>query len=237
MGISHILFDLDGTLLPMEQDKFVKAYFGSLARKLAPFGYNPEELIKAIWSGTKSMVLNNGEKYNEERFWDTFCKIFGDKAKNDMPHFDEFYEQDFDKVSVSCGYTPKAKETVELVKALGCKVVLATNPIFPSVATECRMKWAGLDKSDFEYYTVYENSKYCKPNLDYYREILAKLSLNPEECVMVGNDVSEDMIASELGMKVFLLTDCLINKENVDISMYPNGNFDDLQGYLKEILS
>lgn len=45
---------------------------------------------------------------------------------------------------------------------------------------------------------------------------------------MVGNDVSEDMVAKRVGMQVFLLTDCLINKENRDISLYPNGSFEEL---------
>ena len=45
---------------------------------------------------------------------------------------------------------------------------------------------------------------------------------------MIGNDVSEDMIAEKLGMKVFLLTDCLINKKEADISVYPHGDMDAL---------
>lgn len=49
---------------------------------------------------------------------------------------------------------------------------------------------------------------------------------------MVGNDVGEDMIAQTLGMKVFLLTDCLINKEDTDISVYPHGSFDELLAYI-----
>ena len=38
MRIKAVLFDLDGTLLPMDQDHFVKTYFQLLAQKLAPFG-------------------------------------------------------------------------------------------------------------------------------------------------------------------------------------------------------
>ena len=52
---------------------------------------------------------------------------------------------------------------------------------------------------------------------------------------MVGNDVSEDMVAEKLGMKVFLITDCVINKENIDISQYPNGSFDDLLEYIEKL--
>jgi len=114
-------------------------------------------------------------------------------------------------------------------------VVLATNPLFPSVATKNRIRWAGLDPEDFEYFTTFENSHYCKPNLDYYREIMDKLYLKPEECLMVGNDTQEDMVAEQLGMKVFLLTDCLINKAGEDISQYPHGSFTQLDAYLKEL--
>ena len=52
---------------------------------------------------------------------------------------------------------------------------------------------------------------------------------------MVGNDVQEDMVAATLGMKVFLLTDCLINKEGKDIQEYPHGGFEELRKYLKEL--
>ena len=59
--------------------------------------------------------------------------------------------------------------------------------------------------------------------------------LEPEECIMIGNDVDEDMVPTEkLGMKVFLLTNCLINKNGQDISSYPQGDFEALRNYLKE---
>jgi hypothetical protein len=52
---------------------------------------------------------------------------------------------------------------------------------------------------------------------------------------MVGNDVDEDMIAEKLGMKVFLVTECIINKSQKDISLYPNGDFSDLMNYVRGI--
>ena len=71
--------------------------------------------------------------------------------------------------------------------------------------------------------------------MDYYRDILNKMGLKAEECLMVGNDVSEDMVARDLGMQVFLLTDCIINKENKDISQYPNGSFPELLAYIRAL--
>lgn len=235
MKITTVLFDLDGTLLPMDQDAFVKTYFGLLAAKLAPYGYEPEELIAAIWSGTKAMVKNTGGKTNEEAFWEDFTGHYGEAVKKDIGVFDAFYRNEFAGAQAVCGFDPRAAETIALCKAKTLRVVLATNPIFPAVATENRIRWAGLTPDDFELYTTYENASYCKPNPEYYRQILAQLGVAPEECLMVGNDVTEDMVAQQLGMQVFLLTDRLINKQGVDISAYPHGSFSELQSFLAEL--
>ena len=133
----------------------------------------------------------------------------------------------------ACGFHPGAKEVVETVKQKGLMAVLATNPLFPAVATKARMGWAGLSPEDFVYYTTYENSSYCKPNLKYYEMILEEIGVKPQECLMVGNDVQEDMIAEKLGMEVFLLTDCLINSKEQDISGYPKGGFAELLEYIR----
>ena len=235
MSIKVVLFDLDGTLLPMDQDEFVKAYFGLLAKKLAPYGYETEKLIPAIWKGTGAMVNNDGKKSNEEVFWEAFSAIFGEKVKEDLPLFDEFYRNEFVGAKAACGFTGKAAEVIKLLKEKDIRVVLATNPIFPAVATENRMGWAGLSPEDFEFYTTYESCRFCKPNPKYYEDIVEKLGVDAKKCLMVGNDVEEDMIAETLGMKVFLLTDCLINKESADISAYPHGDFEELIKFLQDV--
>ena len=235
MKLTTVLFDLDGTLLPMDQETFVKEYFGRISAKLAPQGYEPRKLVETIWRGTGTMVENNGSKTNEEVFWEVATTVYGDRIIKDKHLFDEFYEEEFGKIKTVCGHHPAAAEIVHGLKEKGYRVVLATNPIFPARATQWRIQWAGLQPEDFELYTTYENSSYCKPNLDYYRQILDKLHLVPEECMMVGNDAGEDMIAKQLGKQVFLLTDCLINKAGADISQYPHGDFAQLDAYLKEL--
>lgn len=232
MKITTVLFDLDGTLLPMDNDAFTKGYFKILAAKLAPHGYEPRQLVDAIWAGTAAMVKNDGSQRNETAFWKKFAGIYGEKVLADKPLFDEFYENDFCTAKGLCGMNPKAAITVHTVKEMGFQVALATNPIFPAVATVSRIRWAGLEQEEFELYTTYENIGYCKPNPDYYREIAKRLGVVPEQCLMVGNDVTEDMVAESVGMKVFLLTDCLINKERKDINQYRRGSFDQLLDYI-----
>ena len=227
-----ILFDLDGTLLPMDQDEFVKMYFGLLAKNLSEYGYEPKKLIESIWLGTKSMIMNDGQVTNEKMFWNTLSKIYGNKVLDDECKFEDFYIKDFPLVKNSCGFDKKANETIQILKEKGYCLVLATNPIFPKIATEQRIKWAGLNIEDFELVTTFENSSFAKPNLKYYNEILNKINCNPENCLMVGNDVAEDMVAKELGIDVFLLTRDLINKNNEDINIYYTGNYDDLIEYI-----
>jgi len=227
-----VLFDLDGTLLPMDQDIFVKSYFSNLAAELAPHGYDPKELIDAVWHGTYAMIANDGKQTNEEAFWHYFCSRFGEDARKDLPLFDAFYRTGFDRVQDVCGYTPKAAEIIAKLKQKGLRTALATNPIFPAVATEKRIRWAGLSPDDFELYTTYENCRYCKPNPAYYRDIIDQLNVSPEECLMVGNDISDDLPAASLGMQVFILTDCLINKNESDFSEYPHGNSDALSKFI-----
>lgn len=227
-----ILFDLDGTLLPMDQDVFVKAYFGGLAQRLAPYGYEAKALIKGIRAGTEAMVRNDGSRSNEARFWECFCGIFGEKAMADEPVFEDFYRNEFQKIQGVCGFDPRAGQTIAALKEQGYRLILATNPIFPAIATQSRARWAGLNLADFELVTTYDNSSFCKPNPDYYRQILEKQGLAPEECLMVGNDATEDLAAAKLGMKVFLLTDCLINKKQTDISQVPHGSFPELMAYI-----
>ena len=235
MKPTTILFDLDGTLLPMDQDTFVKAYIGGLARAAEQYGYEPMTMTSSILAGTMAMIKNDGEKSNYAVFWDTLVKTYGEEIRDRCDMFDEFYATAFQKIKDVCGFAPEASKVVKQLKEKGFRVALATNPLFPVVATESRIRWAGLEPKDFELFTTYETSRYCKPNLDYYRDVLAQLGVTPEECLMVGNDVGEDMIASRLGMKVFLLTDCMINKKNADISIYPHGSFDELTGYINEL--
>lgn len=233
MKLTTILFDLDGTLLPMVQEEFVKEYFRLLVKKAAPLGYEPEKLIDTLWKGTGAMVENDGSCANQEAFWRTFAQVYGQQALKDRPVFDDFYVHEFAGAQSACGFDPKAASTVKRLQEQGYDLILATNPIFPAPAVEHRIRWAGLEPEDFQMYTTYENSCHCKPNPAYYQDILDRLGLRPEQCLMVGNDVEEDMVAAATGMGVFLLTPCLIHRGGGDLSVYPQGDFDALLNYLQ----
>lgn len=235
MQIKYIFFDMDGTLLPMDAEVFARTYFKLLTKKMLPHGYEPETIINGINAGITAMQTNDGTRRNQEIFWEHFAEVAGERVYADRALFDEFYAVDFQRISSSCGYTPEAKRTVELCKELGYRVVVATEPIFPLSAMESRLRWAGIDPSEVDYITSYETSGYCKPDLGFYCELLMRFGITAEDCVMVGNDVGEDLPAEELGMKVFLLTDCLINKKNADINQWEHGGYAALQSWIREL--
>ena len=66
--IKYVFFDLDGTLLPMNLDVFIRAYMKGMVSKLAPRGYEPKVLADAIWACTEAMVRNDGSVTNEAVF-------------------------------------------------------------------------------------------------------------------------------------------------------------------------
>ena len=235
MSITTVLFDLDGTLLPMDQDTFIQSYLGGLVKKIAPHGYDPDEVVKAVYAGMKAMSTNDGSNTNEVAFWNAFTGILGEKVREDMPIFDDFYRNEFQEVKNICGFLPEAAQTVRKLREMGYRVALATTPMFPSIATESRIRWAGMEPEDFEIFTTYENYYFCKPSLNYYKEVIEKLGVKAEECLMVGNDVGEDMITEELGMKVFLMPADLINKVGKDIAQYPQGGFAELLTYIETL--
>ena len=100
-------------------------------------------------------------------FWDTLVKTYGEEIRDRYDMFDEFYRTDFQKIKDICGFAPGAAEVVKRLKEKGLRVALETNPLFPNIATESRIRWAGLEPKDFELLTTYETSRHCKPNLDY----------------------------------------------------------------------
>ena len=233
--IRYVLFDLDGTLLPMDYDQFVKKYFGELATINLVEGVTVEDGVQCIKDLVKAMMISDGSLTNEDTTYNVMKKTYGDRIDEVLKRDYEYYEGAFDEVKITCGYNKMADETVKLTKKLGMIPVLASSPLFPRVATYKRAAWAGLDREDFTEITTYEDYHFAKPNPGYYKELLNKLGAKPEECLMVGNDVDEDMVAEKLGMKVFLVTDCLLNKSNKDIKSYPQGGFKELQEFIKTI--
>ena len=107
--VTTILFDLDGTLLPMDQDVFIQNYIGLMVKKLTPYGYDPEQLTKGLWAGTSAMVKNDGAKSNEEVFWSVFNAFQKRDCRQDDRLFMDYYRNEFQLVANVCGCDTRAE--------------------------------------------------------------------------------------------------------------------------------
>ncbi len=226
--LNTVLFDLDGTLLPLDQDVFIATYFKMLAGTMAKKGFDPKQVVEGVTYGTMAMLKNDGGAFNYERFWAAFSEFFGRDMSVYIDDFDVFYRTVFENVKSVTYPDARAAECVRRLKAKGYTVAVATSPVFPEIATRRRLAWAGLNWEDFEIVTTYDNCTFCKPNPDYYREVLAKIGKTAEECLMVGNDVDEDMSTAQMGMEVFLLHPWVLNRKNKPSEHFEQGDFDAL---------
>jgi hypothetical protein len=175
---------------------------------MAPLGYEASELVSGIWSGVNAILQGDPNTTGEERFWTEFARIFGPRVYEDKAMIDDFYTHEFHNASIVTHRTPLARAAVDLAHQKGAKVVLATNPIFPLCAVHSRLQWAGLTPED--------------------------LGLTPSRCLMIGNDVGEDIqSAQSLGLATFLIEDCILG-DPTEVTT-PSGTFEDCIHFLENL--
>lgn len=209
--LKAIFFDLDGTLLPLNEDEFTKYYFALLTKKAAPFGYEKEKLINTIWKGTYLMYKNDGSLTNEEVFWNYFASIYGKEKLKDKIIFDEFYTHEFKETKNCCLDNPLAKDIISFCHENNLMPLLTTNPIFPHEGQLTRISFLGLKESDFTYVSYYENSSFCKPNPKYFETILNRYNLKSNEVIVFGNNNYEDgECAYQVNLKCYLVKGFII---------------------------
>jgi FMN phosphatase YigB (HAD superfamily) len=234
--LKTIIFDLDGTLLPLDMDQFMHIYFREMGIAFQDM-IDPKKLVDNVWQATGAMIGNLEYRTNEEVFMEAFKKLVDGDLESYKKRFDEFYDKGFLRVKESVYSLPLIAETVKLLKEKGYEVVVATNPMFPRKAILHRIAWAGFQETDFKYITCYENNHYCKPQIQFYEEVLREINRPAEECMMVGNDVEEDLIAGKLGMDTYLVTDHLIQRCQEEPCCTYKGTYEDFYRLVRELPS
>lgn len=233
--IKTVLFDLDGTLLPMDIDEFVQKYFKALTVKFANLGYDQELILKGVFAGIKAMYKNDGTNTNEIVFWQSFELAANIERSECESQMLDFYQNEFVEIGKALVQNEKMIKAVKLLVKKGYRLLLTTNPLFPASAVDQRINWAGIDPAIFALKTSYETCHYTKPNLKYYQEIIAQENLNLDECLMVGNDVIEDGVIETLGIPLYLVTDCLINRDNQPIKSKYHGNSQEFYDFVVKL--
>ena len=207
----NFLFDLDGTLLPMDMKYFIDLYVAAFCKSMVPVTkIESKPLMNAIWTSVAQMAKNDGDCLNIDIFWRTMNSVCRRDMRVFNDDFDSFYRGEFSVCRAATKVQPLARIVVDYIRQRGGNIIVSTNPIFP------------------------DNSSACKPNLNYFEEICSVCGIHPEESIVIGNDVDEDMISSRLGFDTYLVTDCLINRYNKELTLFRNGSFGELFDFIQD---
>lgn len=224
--INTILLDLDGTVLPLDMDLFMKIYFSEMTKIFSDLP-DVEQIAKNIWTATAATVKNTeAHKVNEQVFMETYSKLIDGDINEHRERFDAFYDAGYLKTKASVIENEWMRKSVDVLKEKGYQLVLATNPIFPLKAILHRIIWAGFEPEEFSYISCFEKNHYCKPQIQFYEEVLSEIGKKPEECLMVGNDVQEDMVVGQLGVQTYLIDEHLLHRTSEPIQVNDQGNYE-----------
>lgn len=201
-----ILFDLDGTLLDLDLDAFLRRYFSALedaSEPLAASTDSPGSFMKALHAGVGAMMTPHPGRTNRDVFFERLRNDTGVDLAHHWDVYERFYREVFPSLGEGSGPAIGAHHAVTRSFEIGLRVAIATNPIFPAEAVAHRLAWAGLAGLPYQIVTTYEHMTACKPHATYFRETAALMDVDPTDCLMVGDDRALDMPAADVGMRTF----------------------------------
>jgi len=224
-----LLLDLDGTLLDIEVSFFlgpmVEAMHGLFQDVL-----DMDRFRKGLFGGTKTIMVeprSDGET-NLDGFNRAFSHLTGMDIPDIVQRFQRFYKEVFPTLKGYGSPISGASDFLAMAAEEGYTLCLATNPIFPTSAVLERLRWSGVDSDYFTFIPGLENMSTCKPNLEYFLDLASRLDVDPSGCLMVGNDVQQDLPASQAGMGTFLVEGQVIDRGIPKLEPDARGSLEDL---------
>jgi FMN phosphatase YigB (HAD superfamily) len=202
---STLLLDLDGTLLDVDMHGFLDAFFPLAAARFGAPG-DARRIAGAIASAARAMMLaEGGERTVDHVFLESLAPAVGLAPAAVRDTFAAFYAGEFERMARLVRPIPGARRFVDRALALGCELVLATNPVFFLDPIRARVRWAGLADVPFSLVTGAELMRWTKPHAGYFAQILALTGRRAEECLMAGDDPRMDMAAKQVGIATWLV--------------------------------
>ena len=232
-----VFFDLDGTLLPMEGEVFIKRYFEVLPQFLAAEGFEgPRPIVAAVNEGTKAMFKPH-EELNADAFWHVFEKTCGLSRAVFEPVMERFYASDlYNSIGRDVERFEDGLAALRILREKGYPLYLTTLPVFPQQAVEARLAWSGIEPERFGFITTYDECRAVKPSLDYYRQCIERAGIDdPSQVLMVGNNTSDDLAILDLGCDAYLVTDFMINDNGYDLARVKHGTFKEFCAFAREL--
>ncbi|MGQ4832410.1 MAG: HAD family hydrolase [Candidatus Asgardarchaeia archaeon] len=220
--IKCILLDLDQTLAMPEQGyKFQDEILKGYTKVLSEFFNIPmEKVVKVVLEVVEEVKRDPQEKYTiAERLFFGFAKKLGVTIIEMLEATDYYYFNEFIKLEKHYKATTGAYEVTKELVDEGYHLAIATDPLIRLFGVVMRIKWIGLERIPFCFISSADTSHAAKPHPLFYKEIVEKCFCKPNEAVMVGDLIENDIIgAKKAGLKTILFVHDLnkeINKKSI----------------------
>lgn len=214
--VKVVLFDLYGTLISIHTDEEdVERLWKPLSYFYGYHGavYTPQELkeeySRLVAQETVRIQKKRVDPWGEIKLERVFGKLFSQKKVRASQQLIRTVGQMFRACSSRrVELYPGARELLEELKRQGREIYLLSNA--QRVFTEYEMKALGI-YDIFDGIWISSDWGCKKPSHEYFNSLLQKLPYSPEEIMMVGNSVHDDMVpALQLGLRT-----CFLNTDGV----------------------
>lgn len=200
----HLLVDLDGTLLGAKDLRLNAHFLFNTLKTLVPqIGFfKTWQLIQTVKNQLR--YPETFEVNNATRVQQAVSRLL----HLSLPETDAFLSETIQAVFLPLkDYffpIPGAKEFLEWAKQ-HYPLTLATNPVWTLDYILLRLKWAEIEPEIFTLITDATQMVACKPRREYYENILQRHQLQAKDVLLIGNDPTRDLPATQFGIAVYLI--------------------------------
>ncbi|MCC6957924.1 MAG: DinB family protein [Anaerolineales bacterium] len=230
-----LLLDLDDTLLKNNIDEFLPKYLDAFSSYLGG-AIDPQRFVKSLMAGSQAMVQNRLPDCTLKEVFDAvFFPLAGLTPGEFQPVADRFYQEKFPDLHNLTEPVPQAQEMVKEALRRGYRLAVTTNPLFPLAAILQRLKWANLpaDQYPFELISSYETFHFTKPDPAYFAEVLGRLGWPEGPVVVVGDDLTRDIIpAQSLGLAGYWADQHSVDEQPDDMPGLGHGSLEGMLAWI-----
>lgn len=226
-----VLFDLDDTLLLTNTHAFLPEYFKALGKAFSHLA-STDKLTQQIHFAVGQMIANQDPGHLlKDIFAENFYTPLGTNQADCQSIIDTFYKKEYPKLQSLTQVKPETPGLIDWCQSRGMLLAIATNPLFPQAATRQRVEWAGLDPQDFVFYSTFDDFHFTKPNLTYYAECMGRLGWPKAPAVMIGDNLTHDILPMEkMGLKTYWID------PEVDETNRPHGSLAAIKPLLEDFM-
>lgn len=196
--IKAVLLDMDNTLLHNPDARFAGAF-----RRLFDDFFLGEFAIEGSIDALRAGFANIGRDLvncpsNAQALVDCLAHWLPLGYDDAAQALRRFYAEVYGELQPLVSPVDGAAALVEDLLEQGLLLAVATNPLYPESAILQRLEWAGLGGlvGEFAIVTHSENMHFAKPQPEYIAEVVARVGIEPDEALMVGDSAVNDRQAA-----------------------------------------